>query len=286
MLSPTLAGTWRVLACAAVMGIGVIHGQTSSSLQGTFQSLAEGTTHPAKPAPQELSAISRQATAANPEEIRASLPWIMVALNAGDEAKSKYGLFALIAVGVRSDAPTLLAGREGDLASLLSLPGPLSQRACVAVLGFLQDRRPAPLPGLRETLEAFVKRTDRDPEAQVSALAFLLTKWEAEPATQEALAGFWSRDLDVDARIRVLTAVGRGNAHPKPARLTALIASALDDPHAPVRSVAIEMLGLSGPEAVMGAEPSLRKLVQDASQPDSIRSAARKALKDAGLSVE
>jgi hypothetical protein len=53
-----------------------------------------------------------------------------------------------------------------------------------------------------------------------------------------------------------------------------------------VRSTAIDVLSLIGPEAVMKAEPSLRKLAEGAAQPDEIRSAARKALKDAGFSVQ
>jgi hypothetical protein len=36
----------------------------------------------------------------------------------------------------------------------------------------------------------------------------------------------------------------------------------------------------------MRAEPSLRKLAEGTGQPEAIRSAARKALKDAGLRVE
>jgi HEAT repeat protein len=270
----------------AATSLRIISGQTPSTVPDWFQTLVRGPAHSARPSLEELSAVSKRVTAASSDEIRGALPWMIAAITSGDEAKRNYAYFALVAVGVRPDAPALLSGHEGDLEALLMSPDPLLERGAVVVLGSLQDRRPVPLPGLRETLEAFVKRTDRDLEAQVSALAFLLSKWEAESSTQNVVAGFWSRDLDVNSRDRVLTAVGRGNANPKPARLTALIASALEDPHAPVRGVAIEMLSLIGPEAVMGAEPLLRKLAQDTSQPDSVRSAARKALRDAGLPVE
>jgi HEAT repeat protein len=208
------------------------------------------------------------------------------ALRLNDGGKEHYAFFGLLAAALRSDGPTLLKDRMGDVVSLLTSPGTLAQRGAVFVLGSIQQRQLAPVPGLSQALVSFVKRTDRDLQAQVSAVAFLLSRSEEEMATQDAVEGFLSRDLDADSRTRVLSAIGRGNANPKPARLIDLVTAALDNPDESVRSTAIDMLSLIGPLAVMRAEPSLRKLAEGTGQPEAIRSAARKALKDAGLRVE
>ena len=77
MLSPMLARIWRVLACTAAMGLGLIHGQTPASLEDTFQALVQGPPHPPEPSPEQLSAVSNRLSAASPDEIRGALPWIM-----------------------------------------------------------------------------------------------------------------------------------------------------------------------------------------------------------------
>jgi HEAT repeat protein len=211
---------------------------------------------------------------------------MIAAVGTGDEGKRIYAAFGLVAVGVRTDSPALLKDHIGDLVGLLSSSDLFTQGFAVTVLGSVQERQAASVPGLLQSLVAYIKRTDRYTQAQVSAVAFLLQKWQDDQAVQETVESFLSRDLDADSHIRILLALGLGDSRRKPARFIDLIIAALGDSSIDVRTTAIDVLSRIGTQAIVRAEPSLRKLIQQADQPEVIKSAARKALRDAGLSME
>ena len=282
----TFMNTRRVLACVAAIGLYTLCGQTLPSLKESFQELVQGPASSAKPTQGELSAIGKRVTAASPDDIQAALPWMIAAVGTGDEGKRIYAAFGLVAVGVRTDSPALLKDHIGDLVGLLSSSDLFTQGFAVTVLGSVQERQAASVPGLLQSLVAYIKRTDRYTQAQVSAVAFLLQKWQDDQAVQETVESFLSRDIDADSHIRILLALGLGDSRRKPARFIDLIIAALGDSSIDVRTTAIDVLSRIGTQAIVRAEPSLRKLIQQADQPEVIKSAARKALRDAGLSME
>jgi vesicle coat complex subunit len=85
-------------------------------------------------------------------------------------------------------------------------------------------------------------------------------------------------------RLQAIEAVG--NPHIKDTGLIGVVIASSSDPNTGVRAAAIHALSRIGVHAVVQAEPELRKILTDPSQPAIITSAARKALRDAGLSVE
>jgi HEAT repeat protein len=255
-------------------------------LKESFQELVQGETLTAKPTQDELSSLGKRVSAASPGEIRDALPWMIAAAANADEVKRVYAFRALVGVGVRTDSPALLKEHIGDLVTLLASSDAYVQRFAMIVLGSVQSRQAAPVLGLSQALVAFVKRADRDLQAQLGALGSLLEKWQEEPSVQDAVEGFLSRDLDVETRIQILLALGRGNARGRPVRFIDLIIAALGNPSIDVRTTAIDVLSRSGTPAMVRAEPSLRKLIQEADQPEVVKSAARKALRDAGLSPD
>ena len=171
-----LRNTGPVLVCIAALGLRTVCGQTSPGLQGWFQALMQGPALVAKPSQDELSALQKRVSAADPDEVHGAIPWMIGALRLNDGGKEHYAFFGLLAAALRSDGPTLLKDRMGDVVSLLTSPGTLAQRGAVFVLGSIQQRQLAPVPGLSQALVSFVKRTDRDLQAQVSAVAFLLSR--------------------------------------------------------------------------------------------------------------
>jgi hypothetical protein len=286
MYDTTLGSTGRVLGCIVAISLRTLCGQMAPSLQDSFKTLVQGPALSSKPSQEEISTLGKRVSAASPDEIRGALPWMIAASRVGDDVRTTYAFVGLLAVGLRMDSPALLKDYMGDMVTLLASSDTLVQRAGAFVLGSVQERQATLVPGLSHDLVSFVKRTDRDLEAQLTAVAFLIEKWQEEPAAQEAVGSFLSRDLDADSRARILRAIGQAKGDGRPARFTDLIIAALDDSNESVKSTAIKMLNLIGPLAVMRAEPSLRKLAQEPGQPEAIRSAAAKTLSDAGLRMK
>jgi len=232
-----------------------------------------------------MSALGTRIEAASPDEVKAAVPWMIAAAATGDDGKRNCAAVGLMGVGLRTDSPALLKDHIGEVAALLNSSDSFTQGFSVTVLGSVQQRQPTAVPGLLNALLSFVKRTDRYTAAQVSAIAFLLKEFEGDQAVLDAVESFCSREIDSDSRTRIVFALGLGEAQRKPARVVDLIAANLSDPSLGVRAAAVDVLSRMGPQAVIRAEPQLRKLIQQADQPEVVKSAARKVLRDAGLSA-
>jgi HEAT repeat protein len=126
-------------------------------------------------------------------------------------------------------------------------------------------------------LLTFLKRTDRDPRAQGSAVFALIRIAPDKPEVVAAIEEFLSRPLDSSSRIGALNALGIPSV--KDVHLIAIVIASLDDSDYGVRYTAVQVLRRIGQHAVLQGQSRLQELAGDPAQPADIRAAAREALR-------
>jgi hypothetical protein len=232
---------------------------------------------------EETSRLNKQITAASPEDIVQALPLMLgVALSGKDDALRRYGVMGLLAVSLRLDGVALLNEHLPAIASLLDSHDAPIQRMAVVMISTAESRQRTPAP--LQALTAFLKRTDRDLQAQASAVSVLAGPGVDDDAVA-AIDQFLARDLDSNTRVGSLYGLTSPDLilHPK---IISRMITLLSNGDVTVKITATNSLTKIGPQALLLAEPALMKLAEDSASPESVRSAARTALGKIGRKME
>jgi hypothetical protein len=185
---------------------------------------------------------------------------------------------------LRKDSLSLLSKYMGAVAGMLDSPDAPEQRMGVVILSALISRAPTPPAGALPPLIAFLKRTDRDVEAQAGAISALVDAAVDDEAAS-AIDQFLARDLSPQTRVVSLYGLTSPKLVLHPIVISRMI-SLLSGGDVMVKTTAIDSLTRIGPQALLLAEPVLVKLSEDAATPDSLRSAAKTALGKIGHRLE
>lgn len=253
-----------------------------------MKSFLEMLNRPEAPTPppgnDEFSPLQDQIASASPAEIAEALPVMVAALRSSDTKPKRTGIFGLLSVSLRLDSPALLDGYLGALASILDFADAPQQRVGAVILECIVTRSPTPPDDAVKPLIGFLKRTDRDLQAQTGAIQVLVRAAPEDVRITEAVTAFLSRPLDAPSRVAALTAVT--DPHLKDAKIISAVAASLADSDGAVRESAVKALVAMGPNAIAQAEPELLKVLDQPGQAESLRSAVKGALSRIGRKVE
>ena len=243
-----------------------------AALQEFFQALVQHYDPSSLPKYEDLLKVTDQIASARAEDVAKALPTIFLALAHQDDNVKIDAAFALTVISRRADSAQLLRKYLADLGVLFDSPDPRLQSTPPLI--FL-NLKPPP-PEVLEPLLSFLKRTDRDPQAQGSAIFTLVrlspTKQEVAAAVQE----FLSRQLDISTRIGVLNALGTPNI--RDVGIIEAVINSISDSDQGIRLTAIQTLMRIGQSALQQAEPTLQRLVSDPAQPANMVADAKAAL--------
>jgi HEAT repeat protein len=234
--------------------------------------------------PDELVQFDEQVAAASPDEIAAALPVMVAALSVPDDRARRTCVMAILSVSLRMDSPALLGQSIGAVAGILDFSDAPQQRVGVVIMSNVLSRAPTPPPGALTPVIAFLKRSDRDIEAQSVAVSVLARAAPEDAGVTETVSAFLSRQLDAQFRVRALD--GLVSPRLKDIKLIDSVAASLEDPDDAVKGAAINALTKIGPQAIVQAEPALLKLLQQPGHPANLRLAATNALSKIGRTVE
>ena len=248
--------------------------QTMPSLQQFFEQLLQHYDSSSLPKYEDVLKVTDRIAGAPPEDIANALPSIFLALAHQDNNVKIDAAFALTVVSRRPDSVRLLQDYIGRIGNLFDSSDPRLQSTPTIV--FL-NLKPAPPREVVPPLVAFLKRSDRDPQAQGSAVFALVRIAPENPKVVVAIQEFLSRPLDTKTRIGALNALG--NPAVKDAQLIASVIASLHDPDSDVRSTTIQVLTRIGKFALQQAEPDLSRLSVDPEQPAEIQDHAKQALR-------
>ena len=256
----------------------------AASLQQFFETLATRNDSSPLPSHEELLTATDQIADAHPEDISKALPAVFVAFRHANETVRSYAYSALFRIARRPDGATLLKNWIDSIGqNLLTSDSETAQRSAAMILSSL---RPAPPTEVWRLFVRFVKRTDRNPQAQSAAIDFLVRYGpdkpnapRLDPTILEAIKTFFARPLDAKDRIGALHAIA-GSRVLDPGLIDLAIAS-VDDPDQRVRLTAINALTRMGRPAVLQAEPALQKIIEHDNGPAELKTAAKKALQSA-----
>ncbi|HEU5453975.1 MAG TPA: HEAT repeat domain-containing protein, partial [Terriglobales bacterium] len=137
---------------------------------------------------------------------------------------------------------------------------------------------PSPPPQAVPLLVRFVRRTDREPLAQVRAIFTLIATAPSSNEVVACITDFLHRTRSVQTQVDVLNALG--NPRVSDERLLDAISQALGSPDEQVRRTAIEVIGRIGPSAVRKSKNRLEAVAADNSETSNVRAAAVKVLKE------
>ncbi len=248
--------------------------QLAPSLEEFYQALVQHYDPSSLPKFEDLLKVTDRIAGARAEDITRALPAIFLALAHQDDNVKIYAASALLAISRRVDSAQLLTKYVGDIGILFDSSNPRLQATPTMI--FL-NMRPAQPPEVVPLLLAFLKRTDRDPNAQGGAIFTLVRIAPENPEVIAAIREFLSRPLDITTRIGALNALGNPNV--KDVGLIAMVITSLDDSDPGVRFTAAQVLWRMGKNALLQAEPALQRLANDPKQPANVTAAAKEALK-------
>ena len=203
------------------------------------------------------------------ESLAASLPAIATALKNRNDVVKLYAVSALLVVSRRPDGGKLLVPH---LESITRLFDEKDQRLQSTPALLFANLFPSPPPQAIPLLVGFVRRTDREPLAQVRAIFTLVG---AAPNSNEVVAcitDFLSRTHSVQTQVDALNALGNPHVSDDP--------HSLASPDADVRRTTIEVIGRIGLAAVRKSKNRLQALVANSSEASDIRAAAERVLNE------
>jgi hypothetical protein len=184
-----------------------------------------------------------------------------------------YAASALFAVSLRPDSALLLRKYVTAIGALLNESDPRLQ--ATPTLIFL-NMKPKPLAESVPHLVSFLRRADRDQDAQGSAVFALVRIAPENPEVLSAIQQFLARDLDSKSRIGVLNALGYPSV--KDVRIISMVIAEMDDSDQGISITAIQSITRIGKDAVRQAQPTLQRLSEDPKQTAEVRAAAKGAL--------
>lgn len=247
--------------------------RAAPTLREFFRELVENYRPSLLPNHEDLLKVTDQVAGARPEDISGALPAIFTALAHQDDDVKIYAASALFAISRRFDSADLLRGHINAIGRLLDVSDPRLQATPPLIFASL---KPTPPPEVLPLLVAFLRRTDRDPQAQGGAVFTLVRLAPEKQEVVTAIQKFLSRPLDTGTRIGTLNALGTPRV--KDARLINSVIASLDDSDQGVRVTAIRVLARIGHQALLSARPALQRLADDARQPAEVRREAAEAL--------
>ncbi len=252
--------------------------QSTVSIRVFFQKLIENPSP--LPRHEELLRVTDQMAVAPEAEITNALPAIFAALSHPNDEVKIYAAAALFEVSRRADSAKLLRSYIRPISGLFDCEDARLQGTPALIFVNL---RPEPPPEVVQPLLMYIKRTDRDANAQAGALGALAELAPENPEVLEAVRAILRRPLDSKARINTLNALG-GKPRLRDSQIVALVARSLDDPDQWVRFTAAQTLQRMGEDAVRQAEPALQKVILRGDEAPEVKDAAREALKTIGRS--
>jgi Lipoprotein amino terminal region len=247
--------------------------QATSTLQEFFQRLVDHYSPGSLPKFDELMRVEEQIAGLHSEEVTKALPVVFTALGRQDVEVKIYASSAIFAVSLRPDSALLLRKYVTAISDLLNESDPRLQ--AISTLIFL-NMKPKPLAESLPSLVNFLRRTDRDQDAQGSAVFALVRIAPENPEVLSAIQQFLARDLDYKSRIGVLNALGSPGF--KDVRIVSVVIAEMDDSDQGMRITAIQSITRMGKDAVRQARPTLQRLSEDPKQTAEVRAAAAGAL--------
>lgn len=247
--------------------------QTAPSLQQFFEGLLQHYDPSSLPKFEDVLKVTDRIAGARPEDITNALPSIFQALAHQDDNVKIDAAFALTVISRRLDSARLLQDYIERIGNLFDSSDPRLQGTPAVV--FL-NLKPAPPQEVVPLLLAFLKRTDRDPQAQGSAVFALVRIAPDNLKVVAAIQEFLARPLDKSTRIGVLNALGNPNANDP--QLIAAVMSHLEDADPGIRFTAVQTIMRIGQPALERADRILERLANAPNQPPEVRDAAKEAL--------
>lgn len=260
-------------ACVLLILAAAVRAQTPVTLQSFFQDLPKNFATSGLPEAADLLKVEDQIAGMSADDVRQALPTVVTALGHPDESVQAYAASALFAVSLRADSAELLRPHIGAIGGLFnSTSDRLHYLAALTFVGM----KPAPPAEVVQPMLAFLNRTDRDPDGQVSALAALVRLAPENPDVISALKRFMSRPLQPTTRVNTLNAIRTSRVNDFEVRKQVI--TSLDDADPGVQFAAIDTLTRMGPSALAQAAPALQELVQRPTEAPEVRARANKAL--------
>jgi HEAT repeat protein len=267
----------------ALLGATCAFGQ-HEGVRESFEALLQRDGALRSSSPDDLVRFGEQVASAPPDEVSAALPVMVGALSIPDGRARRTCIMAILSVSLRMDSPALLGRSIGAVAGILDFSDAPGQRVGVIILSDVLSRAATPPAGALQPLIAFLRRSDRDLEAQSGAVSVLTRAAPEEAAVTGTVAAFLSRPLDTQSRLRALD--GLVSPRLRDTKLIDSVAASVGDPDDAVKVSAISALTRIGPQAIVQAEPALLKLLQEPGHPANLRLAATNALSEIGRTVE
>jgi HEAT repeat protein len=243
--------TW-LLSCAVFVGC---QETTPNSLQQNFRSLIEQREAGKASNFDDLLRTQRQAVNAPVKEVAVVLPMIMTALKSADLDTQINAAAVLVSIGMRSDAVEVLRGQFQSLVQLFHSPDERLQMTPIYLITELRSPLPSEVTPL---LLDFIEQPERDIKAQAGAINILVRIAPQSPQVISAVKAFVAKQHEKDARILTLNAL-RG-LRTSDGELIREVIDALNDPVEGVRFTALQVISNMGHEALLEAEPTLRKM--------------------------
>ncbi len=232
------------------------------TLQQFFQGLVQQHDPARLPKHEELLRATDQIPGSPAADISNALPAIFAALTHRDETVEKYAASALWDIAQRPDGAVLLKPHVDAVGGLFNSPNDRLQAAGAAILGSL---RPAPPPEVVPLLVSFLQRTDRAVPAQAAALFYLVRLAPDTPAVVAVIREFLQRPMAREDRIAALNALG--DPRIKDVQIIEAVIAGLQDPDPGIRFTAVQVIQRMSKEALLRAEPALRKLAESTEPP-------------------
>ena len=250
---------------------GTTEAKAGQKLQHFFQALRHKNPETSLPSHEDLLKVNNPIGGMTGVELSLALPEIFRALEHPDDRVKIYATSTVFAVSLRPDSSAVLADYLERILGLLEANDSRLQGSPAMILLNMPATASQAIP----RLVTFVRRTDRDPQAQVAAI-FTVARFAPRDADAlEAIDGFLQRPLEVRTKIDALNAIGVAQvANPA---LRRRVRGFLRDAHAGVRFTAAGVIGRMGRAAVGEAQSELRQM--EANDEDAaVRKAARESL--------
>lgn len=245
--------------------------QAASSIQDYFRRLVDNPS--VRPKQQDLLKVQNQILKVPREDAASALPAIIEALTHRNDEVKIDAAAALFAVSRRSDSADLLTQYVGTIADLFNSPDARLQGTPSLIFVNL---KPTPPPEVVPLLIAYLRRTDSEAKAQPGAILALAKMAGDQPEVASAIRGFLVRPLESHVRIDGLNALG--DSRVRDPNVIGMVATFLEDPDKGIRFTAAQTLRRMGSNAVLQAEPALRKVAENPNEAADVRTAAKQAL--------
>ncbi|HEY6770652.1 MAG TPA: HEAT repeat domain-containing protein [Candidatus Sulfotelmatobacter sp.] len=209
-------------------------------------------------------------------EVANALPSIISAFEFKDDTVKGYAALAMFAIGQRPDGATLLRPDVQTIGRGLESPNVHLQGATLQLLAMLM-LKPEPQSEAASLLQAFVKRTDRNPIAQADAMSFLLRLAPDNPDLTPTLQKFLARPMDEQTTIAVIN--GISNSHTENSVATDMLIRSLEDPSEQIRFQAAQGFQEMPKDMITRAKPVLQSLLDRPDESQEVKDAAKEALR-------